>query len=141
MKRKKLLNSRERGFSMIEMMLVLVILSIVVGGIFYANGSGQQRAYTERTGWTACRKRGTSSTSSFRDINEIGYPNVRMMDVTSPSWVPALSTPRLTPGTTPMPMTTEMAIGLVKIDKTPRSSSRRIPRGWQRAKRAVQNQR
>jgi len=54
----------------------------------------------------------------FRDINEIGYPNVRMMDVTSPSWTPALSTPASYAWNNPYANDNRMAIGLVKIDNT-----------------------
>ena len=118
MKRKKLLSSRERGFSMIEMMLVLVILSIVVGGIFTQMDQAQQRAYTERIRLDSMQEARDFVDQFFRDINEIGYPNVRMMDVTSPSWVPALSTPPTYAWNNAYANDNRMAIGLVKIDNT-----------------------
>src|SRR5258708_12723912 len=118
MKRKKLLNSRQRGFSMIELMLVLVILSIVVGGIFTQMDQAQQRAYTERIKLDNMQEARDFVDQFFRDINQIGYPNVRMMDVTSPSWAPALSTPPTYAWNNAYANDNRMAIGLVNITNT-----------------------
>jgi prepilin-type N-terminal cleavage/methylation domain-containing protein len=118
MKRKKLLNSRERGFSMIELTIVVGILGIVIAGIFTQMDQAQQRAYTERIKLDNMQEARDFVDQFFRDINEIGYPNVRMMDVSSPSWVPALSTPPTYAWNNAYANDNRMAIGLVSIDNT-----------------------
>ena len=118
MKRKKLLNSRQRGFSMIELMLVLAILGVIVGGLFSQMDQAQQRAYAERIKLDNMQEARDFVDQFFRDINEIGYPNVRMVDVTSPSWAPALSTPASYAWNNTYANDNRMAIGLVSIDNT-----------------------
>src|SRR5258707_1575910 len=118
MKRKKLLNSRERGFSMIEMMLVLVILSIVVGGIFTQMDQAQKRAYTEVIRLDSMQEARDFVDQFLRDINQIGYPNAAMRVITTLSWSPALSTPASYAWNNVYANDNRMAIGLVKIDNT-----------------------
>jgi prepilin-type N-terminal cleavage/methylation domain-containing protein len=118
MKMKKMRNGRQRGFSMLEMLLVLGILSVVVGGIFAQMDQAQQRAYAERIKLDNMQEARDFVDQFFRDINEIGYPNVRMVDVTSPSWSPALSTPATYAWNNAYANDNRMAIGLVRIDNT-----------------------
>src|SRR5437879_2763125 len=118
MTRGKMLNRRQRGFSMIELMLVIAILGIIVGGLFSQMEQAQQRAYAERIKVDNMQEARDFVDQFFRDINEIGYPNVRMMDVTSPSWSPALSTPASYAWNNAYANDNRMAIGLVKIDNT-----------------------
>src|SRR5712664_214904 len=108
--RKKLLNNRQRGFSMIELMLVLAILGVVVGGLFSQMNQAQQRAYAERIKLDNMQEARDFVDQFFRDVNQIGYPNSRMVD-TNPlttSWSPLLASPLINDN--------RMAIGLVKID-------------------------
>ncbi len=118
MKREKMLSRRQRGFSMIELLLVLAILGLVVGGLFSQMDQAQQRAYAERIKIDNMQEARDFVDQFFRDINEIGYPNVRMMDVTSASWSPALTTPATYAWNNPYANDNRMAIGLVKIDNT-----------------------
>jgi len=118
MNRKKILNSRHRGFSMIELMLVLLILSVVVGGLFSQMDQVQQRAYAERIKLDNMQEARDFVDQFFRDINEIGYPNVRMMDITSPSWAPALTTQATYGYSSLYAFDNRLAIGLVSIDNT-----------------------
>ena len=118
MTRGKMLNRRQRGFSMIELMLVIAILGIIVGGLFSQMEQAQQRAYAERIKVDNMQEARDFVDQFFRDINEIGYPNVRMMDITSPSWSPALSTPASYAWNNAYANDNRMAIGLVKIDNT-----------------------
>src|ERR1700730_1757821 len=118
MKREKMRNGRQRGFSMLEMLLVLGILSVVVGGIFAQMDQAQQRAYAERIKLDNMQEARDFVDQFFRDINEIGYPNVRMMDITSPSWSPVLSTPATYTWNNAYANDNRMAIGLVRIDNT-----------------------
>jgi len=118
MMRGKLLNSRQRGFSMIELMLVIAILGIIVGGLFSQMEQAQQRAYAERIKLDNMQEARDFVDQFFRDINEIGYPNVRMLDVTSGSWSPVLTTPATYAWNNTYANDNRMAIGLVKIDNT-----------------------
>jgi len=118
MKMKKVRSGRERGFSMLEMLLVLGILSVVVGGIFAQMDQAQQRAYAERIKLDNMQEARDFVDQFFRDINEIGYPNVRMMDVTSAFWSPALTTPPTYAWSNAYANDYRMAIGLVRIDNT-----------------------
>jgi len=116
MNRKKTVKSRQHGFSMIEMLLVLVIISVVVGGLFSQMDQAQQRSYAERVKLDNMQEARDFVDQFFRDINEIGYPNVRMMDVSSTFWSPALSTPAAYTWNNAYANDNRMAIGLVKID-------------------------
>jgi len=116
MNRKKTVKSRQHGFSMIEMLLVLVIISVVVGGLFSQMDQAQQRSYAERIKLDNMQEARDFVDQFFRDINEIGYPNVRMMDVSSTFWSPALSTPAAYTWNNAYANDNRMAIGLVKID-------------------------
>jgi len=116
--RKKLLNNRQRGFSMIELMLVLAILGVVVGGLFSQMNQAQQRAYAERIKLDNMQEARDFVDQFFRDINQIGYPNVRMVDTASASWTPVLTTPATYAWNSTYANDNRMAIGLVKIDNT-----------------------
>jgi len=118
MKRKKLQKGRNRGFSLMELMIVLTILSIIVGGIFEQMNVAQQRAYAERIKLDNMQEARDFVDQFFRDINEIGYPNVRMMDISSASWNPVLTQPPTYAWSNLYANDNRMAIGLVKIDNT-----------------------
>jgi prepilin-type N-terminal cleavage/methylation domain-containing protein len=118
MKREKMRNRRQCGFSMIELMLVLAILSIVVGGLFAQMNQAQQRSYAERIKLDNMQEARDFVDQFFRDINEIGYPNIRMVDVSSVSWSPALTQPPSYGWNNLYANDNRFAIGLVKIDNT-----------------------
>jgi prepilin-type N-terminal cleavage/methylation domain-containing protein len=118
MKKKKLRNSRQRGFSMIELTIVVGILTIIIAGIFAQMDQAQQRAYTERIKLDNMQEARDFVDQFFRDINEIGYPNVRMVDITSGSWNPVLATPPTYAWNNLYANDNRVAIGLVRIDNT-----------------------
>lgn len=89
---------RESGFSLLEMMVVLTILSIVTGGIFLQLQTAQQRMSTEQTKVDNFDEARDFVDQFFRDINQIGYPNGRTL-----GFAPTISD-------------TRVAVGLVKID-------------------------
>jgi prepilin-type N-terminal cleavage/methylation domain-containing protein len=99
---------RQRGFSLTEMMLVLAILGVVSGALFQQIAAVQQRGYTEQVKVDNFEEARDFVDQFFRDINQIGYPNSRMVDTTSASWSPALASPLINDS--------RLAIGLVKID-------------------------
>lgn len=99
---------RQNGFSLLEMMVAVLILSVVTAGLFVQIDSAQQRAFSEQIKLDNFQEARDFVDQFFRDVNQIGYPNSRMVDTTSVSWSPALASPLINDN--------RMAIGLVKID-------------------------
>jgi prepilin-type N-terminal cleavage/methylation domain-containing protein len=97
----------EAGFSLIEMMVTLLILSIISAAILTQIDQAQQRGRTEQVRLDNFGEARDFVDQLFRDINQIGYPNSRMVDTTSAAWAPALAAPLVNDN--------RMAVGLVKI--------------------------
>lgn len=93
----------ERGFTLIEMMIVIAILATVTGGIFLQLNTAQQRINTEETKVDNFDEARDFVDQFFRDINLIGYPNGHMMNFLSSTLATAQADNRV-------------AVGLVKID-------------------------
>jgi prepilin-type N-terminal cleavage/methylation domain-containing protein len=100
--------NRQDGFSLLEMLLVVAILGIVSGGILAQMDTAQQRASSEQVKLDNFQEARDFVDQFFRDVNQIGYPNSRMIDTTSASWAPALAVPLINDD--------RLAVGLVKID-------------------------
>src|SRR5713226_10085689 len=110
MNRNSQVRNRQVGFSLLELMVAVLILGIVTGGIFAQIDLAQQRAFSEQVKLDNFQEARDFVDQFFRDVNQIGYPNSRMVD-TNPlttSWVPLLTLPLINDN--------RMAIGLVKID-------------------------
>jgi type II secretory pathway pseudopilin PulG len=90
------------------MMVVVLILGIITAGLFTQIDTAQQRAFSEQIKLDNFQEARDFVDQFFRDVNQIGYPNSRMVDTTSASWSPALASPLINDN--------RMAIGLVKID-------------------------
>jgi type II secretory pathway pseudopilin PulG len=103
---------------MIELTIVVGILTIIIAGIFAQMDQAQQRAYTERIKLDNMQEARDFVDQFFRDINEIGYPNVRMVDITSGSWNPVLASPPTYAWNNLYANDNRVAIGLVRIDNT-----------------------
>jgi prepilin-type N-terminal cleavage/methylation domain-containing protein len=108
--------SRQGGFSLLEMMVVLLILGIVSAGLFVQIDNAQQRAFSEQVKLDNFQEARDFVDQFFRDINEIGYPNARMVDTTSLSWSPALTTQIAYTWANTYINDNRLAMGLVKID-------------------------
>ena len=108
--------SRQGGFSLLEMMVVLLILGIVSAGLFVQINNAEQRAYSEQVKLDNFQEARDFVDQFFRDINEIGYPNSRMVDTTSLSWTPALTTQTTYTWANTYINDNRLAMGLVKID-------------------------
>lgn len=100
--------SGQRGFSLTEVLVVMAILGVVSAALFQQIAMVQQRGSTEQVKVDDFEEARDFVDQFFRDINQIGYPNSRMVDTTSASWSPALASPVVNDN--------RMAIGLVKID-------------------------
>lgn len=96
MRRHKLATGRlQAGFSLLEMLLVIAILSIVVAAVFSQLSTAQQRLSTEETRLDDFQQARDFVDQFFRDINQIGTPNMQIMDI---SCLTCFS-PNLTPQT------------------------------------------
>ncbi|HWS18861.1 MAG TPA: prepilin-type N-terminal cleavage/methylation domain-containing protein [Candidatus Elarobacter sp.] len=104
----KVRNKQATGFSLIELLVVLLILGVVTGAIYAQITAVQQRGRTEQVKLDYMQESRDFVDQFFRDINQIGYPNSRMVDTTSVLWVPALSSP--------LANDSRLAVGLVKAD-------------------------
>src|SRR5215471_14993199 len=109
---------KQRGFTLLEMLVVVVILGIVVGAVFTQMNQAQQRMTTEETRLDDFQQARDFVDQFFRDINQIGNPNFRLMDTTSPFWNPALTTQVLYTYSSPYINDNRFAMGLVKIDSS-----------------------
>jgi prepilin-type N-terminal cleavage/methylation domain-containing protein len=116
MVRKRQSGNRQEGFSLLEMLMVLLILGIVSAGLFSQIDTAQQRALSEQVKLDNFQEARDFVDQFFRDINQIGYPSSRMVDTTSPSWSPALTTQTTYSWASPYVNDNRMAVGLVKID-------------------------
>jgi prepilin-type N-terminal cleavage/methylation domain-containing protein len=85
--------SRQRGFTLLELMIVLVLLSLVVGAVFSQLNLAQQRLSTEEVRLDDFQQARDFVDQFFRDINEIGTPNTQLFDLTQ-TFSPALATPQ-----------------------------------------------
>jgi prepilin-type N-terminal cleavage/methylation domain-containing protein len=116
MKRRNLGLMKQHGFTLLELMISLLILGLITGAVFSQMGVAQQRQSTESVKLDDFQEARDFVDQFFRDINEIGYPNVRMTDTTSLIWSPALTQQTARTWASLFINDNRFAIGLVKID-------------------------
>jgi prepilin-type N-terminal cleavage/methylation domain-containing protein len=102
--RRNLASIKQRGFTLLEMMVSLLILGIVTGAVFSQMNAAQQRMTTEQVKVDDFQQARDFVDQFFRDINQIGDPNIRMFDQTKIAFV------------APLMNDSRLAVGLVKID-------------------------
>ena len=105
---KRHVRNPQSGFTAVEMLVSMLILGVVTAGIFAQINLAQQRAFSEQVKLDNFQEARDFVDQFFRDVNQIGYPNSRMVDTTSASWSPALAAPLINDN--------RLAVGLVKID-------------------------
>ena len=98
---------KQHGFTMLEMMVSLLILGLVTGAVFSQLNQAQQRMAAEQTKLDDFQQARDFVDQFFRDINQIGDPNIRMFDG---GIAPAFAAPTMNDS--------RLAAGLVKIDNT-----------------------
>jgi prepilin-type N-terminal cleavage/methylation domain-containing protein len=98
-------NARQRGFSLLELLLVIAILSLIVGAVFSQMGDAQRRLNAEEMKLGDFQQARDFVDQFFRDINQAGTPNIRMYDPT-----------QITFNTTNNTYDSRLAVGLVSID-------------------------
>jgi len=116
METKILARRQQHGFSLLELLIVVLIMGIISAGILSQMDTAQQRNYTEQVKLDNFQEARDFVDQFFRDINQIGYPNVRMVDTASLSWVPPLTTQTTYSWASQYINDNRMAIGLVSID-------------------------
>ena len=99
---------RQDGFSLLEMMLAMLILTLVMGVVFEQLSAAQYRTSNEQAKLDDFQQVRDFVDQFFRDINQIGDPNSRIFDLSGGTWSPALASPVINDS--------RFAIGLVKID-------------------------
>ena len=99
---------RQHGFSLLEMMLSMLILTLVMAVVFEQLGAAQYRTSNEQSKLDDFQQVRDFVDQFFRDINQIGVPNSRMFDLSGGTFTPALASPVINDS--------RFAIGLVKID-------------------------
>jgi prepilin-type N-terminal cleavage/methylation domain-containing protein len=107
--------SRQAGFSLIELMLVIAILSLIVAAVFSQLGIAQQRLAAEENRLDDFQQARDFVDQFFRDINQIGTPNARMFDTTQ-TFTPSLTTQTSYSWADTHINDSRFAVGLVKID-------------------------
>ena len=103
------------GFTLIEMLVVVAVIGIIMAGIMTQINTIVQRESTEQTKVDDFQEARDFVDQFFRDINQIGYPNIRMVDTTSAFFSPPVNT-SLPPASPNITWDNRFAIGLVKID-------------------------
>ncbi len=83
----------QRGFSLMEMIVVLGILTLLMGIVFTTLSSVQQRNQTETQRVDTTQNSREFMDQIERDLRNLGYPNARMFDP-----VPATNSPVLAAG-------------------------------------------
>jgi prepilin-type N-terminal cleavage/methylation domain-containing protein len=74
---------KQRGFSLLELLLVIAILSLIVGAVFSQMSDAQRRLNAEETKLGDFQEARDFVDQFFRDINQAGSPNIRMFDPSS----------------------------------------------------------
>ena len=109
---------RQKGFTLLELMIVLLILSLIVGAVFSQLNLAQQRLSTEENRLDDFQQARDFVDQFFRDINQIGTPNAQLFDLTQ-TFSPALDTSALYPlpahWTSPYVNDSRFAVGLTSI--------------------------
>ena len=116
MKTRNLARPLQHGFSLIEMMLVVAIMGVISAGILSQMNEAQQRGYSEQVKLDNFQEARDFVDQFFRDINQIGYPSSRLVDTTSLTWAPALTTQTTYAWANTYIFDNRMAMGFVSID-------------------------
>jgi prepilin-type N-terminal cleavage/methylation domain-containing protein len=117
MRTRNLARRLQHGFSLIEMMIVVAIMGIISAGILSQMNEAQQRGYSEQVKLDNFQEARDFVDQFFRDINQIGYPSSRLVDTTSLTWAPALTTQTTYAWANTYIFDNRMAMGLVSINR------------------------
>jgi prepilin-type N-terminal cleavage/methylation domain-containing protein len=115
--RRNLAFFKQQGFTLLELLVVVLILGVVTGAVFSQMGSAEQRIAAEETKIDDLQQARDFVDQFFRDINQIGDPNTHIFDATTgATWTPPLLPQLIYSWASPYINDSRFAIGLVKID-------------------------
>ena len=97
------------GFSMVELLIVLMILSLLTAAIFRQIDLVQQRAATEQSKLDMFQESREFMDQIARDLRQAGYPSSR-------HFAPGVLTPDASRPSSPYAADSRAAVGLVKVD-------------------------
>ncbi len=97
------------GFSMIEVLIVLLILSVITAAIFQQIDQVQQRSATEQSKLDMFQESREFMDQIARDLRQAGYPSSR-------NFAPGVLTPDPGRPSSPYAADARAAVGLVKVD-------------------------
>jgi prepilin-type N-terminal cleavage/methylation domain-containing protein len=90
---------RAHGFTLLELVVVMAIMSVISAAIFSQIGQMQQRAVAEQGKVDDFQQARDFVDQIFRDTRQLGYPNVRSFDVSTGTWQsPLINDHRLASG-------------------------------------------
>src|ERR1700730_16731831 len=84
-------NMGSQGFSMIELLIVMLMMSILVGSVVSQIAVIQQRSRTDQAKVDIFQESRDFVDQFVRDAHEAGYPSIRMFDTSS--WATAAASP------------------------------------------------
>lgn len=108
--------ARSRGFSLLEIMVVIGIISLVLAAILTQVDQLQQRASAEQGKVDDFQEARDFLDQIFRDTRQMGYPNVRNFDATQSA--PTNGCVTGTTWQTTLANDCRIAVGLVKVSPT-----------------------
>jgi prepilin-type N-terminal cleavage/methylation domain-containing protein len=82
---------KSRGFSLMELLVVMLLMSIIVGAVVEQIAMIQQRSRTEQAKVDIFQESRDFVDQFVRDAHAAGYPSIRMFDTAS--WTTALASP------------------------------------------------
>jgi prepilin-type N-terminal cleavage/methylation domain-containing protein len=95
----------QRGFTLIEMMIALLLMTIVGGAVFQQVGEAQKRSTVEQTKLDIFQESRDFMDQMTRDLHQAGYPNVHNF-----------ATSTVSVDSSGHPIDTRVAVGLVKVN-------------------------
>jgi prepilin-type N-terminal cleavage/methylation domain-containing protein len=101
----------QRGFSLIELLIVILILTVIMGAIFNQIELVQQRAVTEQAKLDMFQQAREFMDQLSRDLHQAGFPGVEVFSTANSHFVLNPANPQ-----SPFANNSIVAVGLTKID-------------------------
>lgn len=114
--RKRLSPATQQGFSLIELLIVILLLSIIMAAIFQQVALVQQRSAAEQTKLDIFQEAREFMDQLQRDLHQAGYPNPRNFSKYRSDGTTAVLTINAAEPRSPYAANFNLAVGLVKVD-------------------------
>jgi prepilin-type N-terminal cleavage/methylation domain-containing protein len=80
-----------KGFSLLELLIVVSLLSLIMGAVLSQIGATQQRSRAEQASVDIFQESREFADQLMRDVHQTGYPSIHMFDTSS--WTTAVASP------------------------------------------------